>query len=231
MEPKIFESLSKLGFQHIEKLFCEITCAFKEASLVTRMVKNLAAMQEIWVWSLGWEDPPEKGMATHSSILTWKILWTEEPDLFTGLRELVYEIWSKLPTQGFSHSSVGKESTCNAGDPSSIPGLGRSAGEGLGYPLQYSDMENPMDWGAWRATVQGVARVGHDLVTKTTTIKPAYSPARQVMTHHHCSLLLDRLAPVRALWLFFQSLKNTWSHQRITFSNCFPLSASSKVRL
>ena len=77
-------------------------------------------------------------MATHSSILTWKILWTEEPDLFTGLRELVYEIWSKLPTQGFSHSSVGKESTCNAGDPSSIPGLGRSAGEGLGYPLQYS---------------------------------------------------------------------------------------------
>ena len=39
---------------------------------------------------------------------------------------------------GFPDSSVGKESTCNAGDPSSIPGLGRSAGEGMGYPLQYS---------------------------------------------------------------------------------------------
>ena len=39
---------------------------------------------------------------------------------------------------GFPDSSVGKESTCNAGDPSSIPGLGRSAGEGTGYPLQYS---------------------------------------------------------------------------------------------
>ena len=39
---------------------------------------------------------------------------------------------------GFPHSSVGKESTCNAGDPSSIPGLGRSAGKGIGYPLQYS---------------------------------------------------------------------------------------------
>ena len=38
----------------------------------------------------------------------------------------------------FPHSSVGKESTCNAGNPSSIPGLGRSAGEGIGYPLQYS---------------------------------------------------------------------------------------------
>ena len=39
---------------------------------------------------------------------------------------------------GFPHSSVGKESACNAGNPSSIPGLGRSAGEGIGYPLQYS---------------------------------------------------------------------------------------------
>ena len=39
---------------------------------------------------------------------------------------------------GFPHSSVGKESTCNAGDPGSIPGLGRSTGEGIGYPLQYS---------------------------------------------------------------------------------------------
>ena len=43
-----------------------------------------------------------------------------------------------LPFQGFPDSSVGKESTCNAGDPGSIPGLGRSPGEGIGYPLQYS---------------------------------------------------------------------------------------------
>ena len=43
-----------------------------------------------------------------------------------------------LYTQGFPDSSVGKESTCNAGDSSSIPGLGRSAGEGIDYPLQYS---------------------------------------------------------------------------------------------
>ena len=47
--------------------------------------------------------------------------------------------------QGFPDSSVGKESTCNAGDPSSIPGLGRSAVEGIGYPLQYSGLENSMD--------------------------------------------------------------------------------------
>ena len=43
------------------------------------MVKNLPAMQETWVQSLGWEDPLEKGMVTHSSILAWKIPWTEEP--------------------------------------------------------------------------------------------------------------------------------------------------------
>ena len=46
---------------------------------------------------------------------------------------------------GFSDSSTGKESTCNAGDPSLIPGSGRSAGEVIGYPLQYSGLENSMD--------------------------------------------------------------------------------------
>ena len=45
---------------------------------VAQTVKNLPALQETWVWSLGWEDPPEKGMATHPSILGWRIPWTEE---------------------------------------------------------------------------------------------------------------------------------------------------------
>ena len=49
------------------------------ASLVSKMVKNLPVTQNTWVQSLGWEDPLEKGMATHSSILAWRILWTEEP--------------------------------------------------------------------------------------------------------------------------------------------------------
>ena len=59
---------------------------------------------------------------------------------------------------GFPHSSVGKESVCNAGDPGLIPGLGRSPGEGNGNPLQYSCLENPMDRGAWQAIVHGVAK-------------------------------------------------------------------------
>ena len=50
-------------------------CSF----LVAQSVKNLPAVQETWVQSLGWEDPLEKEMATHSSILAWKISWTEEP--------------------------------------------------------------------------------------------------------------------------------------------------------
>ena len=46
---------------------------------MTQMVKNLPAMQEIWIRPLDWEDPLKKGMATHSSILAWRIPWTEEP--------------------------------------------------------------------------------------------------------------------------------------------------------
>ena len=49
------------------------------ASLVAQSVKNLPAVQETRLRSLGWEDPLEKEMATHSSILAWKISWTEEP--------------------------------------------------------------------------------------------------------------------------------------------------------
>ena len=54
---------------------------------------------------------------------------------------------------GFLHSLVGKESTCNAGDPGLIPGSERSPGEGSGNPLQYSCLEDPMDRGAWQAVV------------------------------------------------------------------------------
>ena len=67
---------------------------------------------------------------------------------------------------GFPHSSVGKESACNAGDLGLIPGVGRSPGEGNGNPLQHSCLENPMDRGAWQAIVHGVVRVVHDLATE-----------------------------------------------------------------
>ena len=50
------------------------------------IVKNLPVMQETWVWSMGLEDPLEKGMATHSSILAWRIPWTEEPGGIRSMR-------------------------------------------------------------------------------------------------------------------------------------------------
>ena len=57
-----------------------------------------------------------------------------------------------------SDGSVGKESTCDAGDVGSVPGLGRSPGEGNDKPFQYSCLENPMDREAWQATFHGVAK-------------------------------------------------------------------------
>ena len=120
-------------------------------------------MQETQVQSLSWEDPLEKGMATHSSILAWRIPWTEEP---SGLPSMVSQrvghgdSWvgkfpwrsGRLPTPvflGFPGGSDGKESACNAGDLDSIPGLGRSPGEGNGNPLQDSCLEDPTDREAW----------------------------------------------------------------------------------
>ena len=64
-------------------------------------------------------------------------------------------------------------------DVGSIPGLGRSRGEGNGNPLQYSCLENPKDRGAWQTTVHGVARVGHDLV-----IKPPPSQAVYILIYY-----------------------------------------------
>ena len=64
----------------------------------------------------------------------------------------------RFNNMGFPSGSDSEESACNAGDPGSIPGLGRFLGEGNGNPLQYSCLENPMDREAWWATVHGVTK-------------------------------------------------------------------------
>ena len=69
------------------------SAAAKWASLVAQTVKHPPAMQETRVQSLGQEDPVEKEMATHSSILAWKIPWTEEPG---GLQSMGWQIWTRL---------------------------------------------------------------------------------------------------------------------------------------
>ena len=67
---------------------------FVRASLVAQMIKNLPAVQEILVHSLAWEDPLEKGIATHSCILAWRIPWTEEPGglQFMGLQRVGHDL-------------------------------------------------------------------------------------------------------------------------------------------
>ena len=74
------------------------------------------------------------------------------------------------PRFHFPGGSDSKTSAYNVGDPGSIPGLGRSPGEGNGNPLQYSCLENPMDGGAWLATVHGVAKSRIRLSDFTITI-------------------------------------------------------------
>ena len=105
-------------------------------SLVAETVKPLSTMRGTCVRSLGWEDPLEKEMAIHSNTIAWKIPWTN---------------------YGFLGGSAVKNLPASAGHTGSIPGSGRSLGEGNGNPLQYSRLGNPMDREAWWATVHGVA--------------------------------------------------------------------------
>ena len=96
-------------------LHCFKVKLFLKTSLIAQLVKNLPAMQE-----------------THFNSWVGKIHWRRD----------------RLPTPvflGFRGGSAGKESGCNAGDLGSIPGLERSPGEGKGYPLQYSGLENSRD--------------------------------------------------------------------------------------
>ena len=64
----------------------EVFSNYHKARMVAQMVKNPPSMQETWVQSPGWEDPLEKGIATHSSILAWRIPWTEEPGGLQSMR-------------------------------------------------------------------------------------------------------------------------------------------------
>ena len=125
-----------------------------KTSLVTQTVKHLSTMWETRVWSLGWEDPLEKEKANHSSTIAWKIPWTEEPGRLQSMgSQRVRHDWAILLYITFPCDSAGEESTCNVGDLGSIPGLGRSPGEGKGYALQYSGLENSVDW-----TVHGITK-------------------------------------------------------------------------
>ena len=101
---------------------------------------------------------------------------------------------------GFPHSSVSKEFACNAGDQGLIPGLGRSPGEGNGNQLQYFCLENPMDRRAWWATVHGVTRDGHDLMTISPPHMYVYMCVYiYIYIYIYISVLIQILFPFRLL--------------------------------
>ena len=119
---------------------------------MVQLVRNPPAMRETWIQSLGWEGPLEKGNATHSSILAWRIPYgVIKSQTWLSDFHLQKFFW-------FPGGSDSKESACNVGDWTSVPGSGTSPGEGNDNPLQYSCLENPMDRGAWWATAHGVTK-------------------------------------------------------------------------
>ena len=110
------------------------------------------SLPKVWFPELG--RSLEEGMATHSSILAWRIpmdrgAWWATAHRVTRVGHdwiTQYSIdssWDQI--LGFLGGTASKESTCSVGDLSSIPGLGRSPGEGNGYPLQYFDLQYYMD--------------------------------------------------------------------------------------
>ena len=115
---------------------------------------------------LDWTLP---GSSVHGILQARTLEWVAMPSIRGSspmgsnlclLHLLQWQVDSLLYTlkRCFPGRSDGKESACNAGNLGSIPGSKRSPGEGNGYPLQYSCLENPMDRGAWRAIVCGVTK-------------------------------------------------------------------------
>ena len=112
-------------------------------------------------------------------------------------------------------SSEGKVSACNAGDLGSIPGSGRSPGEGNGNPLQYSCLENPMDGEAWQATVHGVA--------KSRTQLSNFTSLYLYMTRFLAKVLLSNMTyliqiVIKMLILEITSLVYTWLYLSVFIS-------------
>ena len=147
------------------------TLAFYD-TLVAQTAKCLSTMRETRVWSLGREDLLEKEMATYSSILAWKIPWTEEllrlqsirlqrlghkwaTSLFPFTILCKLSLWlltwlpnglPQFPNLGFPCGSAGKESACNAGDLGSIPGLGQIQTQVGKIPWRSERLCTPVFW-------------------------------------------------------------------------------------
>ena len=150
----------------------ESTCNAEDPSSIPGSGRSLGE-------GIGYSLQLEKEMATHSSILTWVTPWTEEPG---GLQSMGSQSRTGLKWQsshtcthaltpmfmGLPGGSDSKEPTDNAGDLSSIPGLGRSSGGDHGNPLRYFCVENPHGQRSLVGYNPRLQRVGHNWATKRT---------------------------------------------------------------
>ena len=127
---------------------------FFRAFLVAQIVKNLPTMQETWVWPLDWEDPLEKGTATYSSILAWRIPWTEEPGSLQ---------WAWQPTELWKNK-VWKNQPCFFKVLSCCGSWGRKE----------SDTTERL---IWSDLIMIVAEVHPAIIIRTTRVSPATSLA------------------------------------------------------
>ena len=118
--------------------------------------------------------------------------------------------------------SVVKNPPANAGDLGSFPGSGRYTGGGNGNPLQYSCLENPMNRGAWRATVRGVLRVRHDLATQHMfyLYKVSSKFISSLLIFSQCSLLISTRHLFKISYYYFFS--TFWLFQEF-FNNIFEI--------
>ena len=170
---------------------------------MAQTVKNMSAMQETHVWSLGQEDPLEKGMATHSSILPWRIPWTGEAGRLQPMgSQSIGHNWAAN-----THASLRCLSECRssfilgpffqygrdfpvAQTVKNLPVRQETRVRSLGWEvpleegmaihsLEHSCLENPVDREAWRATVCGVAKSRTRLSDLHSPVQYE-KPARQV---------------------------------------------------
>ena len=138
---------------------------------------------------------PAQGLAATSHCLLYQpqaILWLKQI-LTSQVSNCLFSfsLFSFCFASGLPWWLSDKESACNAGDPGSIPGLGRSPGEGHGNPLQYSCLENPKDGGAWWATIHEVAESQTRLkrLSSSSSSGGGKQPARQCRRHKRCRLI------------------------------------------
>ena len=131
--------------------------------VLKRQIKGSAVCRQVQEHLAFSEHGPVFHSVSREIFLFIVYLWTRALFRNRFIQSLLF--WGRIDWRLAPGGSDSKESACNAGDLG-IFGSGRSPGGGHGNPVQYSCLENPMDRGAWRATVHGVARAGHDSATK-----------------------------------------------------------------